>query len=66
MYLFLIENAYFNDQIMFLKCLNDISYLSDYYMCLLILIHEMIYARYYSSLSTNSSIMKNDIKHVVA
>ena len=47
MYLFLIENAYFNDQIMFLKCLNDISYLSDYYMCLLILIHEMIYARYY-------------------
>ena len=47
----LIENAYFSHQIMFLKCLNKIIYLSDTYMCLLILIHEMMYARHFSSLS---------------
>ena len=61
----LIETIYFNNQIMFLKCLNNIIYLSYTYMCLLNLIHEMIYTRYfytvYGSVKT-----KHDFKFVVA
>ena len=33
-----------NDEIMFLKCINNIIYLSDTFMCLLIFIHEMQYS----------------------
>ena len=46
------DTSYFNDQIMLLKCLNNIIYLSETYVCLLSLMHDVIYARHFSTLST--------------
>ena len=42
-----IETSYFNDQIMLIKYLNNIIYLSDTYMWSLNLIHGFIYARHF-------------------
>ena len=40
---------YFNDQILFLECLNNVIFLSDSLLCLLNLIYGMIYAKLFHS-----------------
>ena len=52
---------------MFLKCLNNIIYLSETYMCLLNLIHKIIYIYKTRPLTVYGSVYtKQDFKHVVA
>ena len=55
-----IETSYFHDHIMLLKCLNKIIYLSDTYLCLLNLGHDINNARHsFSTLSTDQLKLHN-------
>ena len=42
-----IDYSYIYDQVMLIKCLNNIIYLFDSYMWLLMWLHEIIYARHF-------------------